>query len=280
MNPSPFRLAGVVLTLSLLLAALVPAKASATWSVIAVDGRTGRIVIASATCVPQGRLLTFPAKGLMDVQAIVIPGVGVAAAQAGVDRTREDQRLIYAEMKKGTDPAEILRMLSSDPDFQRRQFAMVDLQGRMAGFSGSGNGAASLSVQGRIPHEEIYFSIQGNILASERVVYDAVQRFMTAEGSLEDRVLAAMEGADEAGGDVRCTCETEPVPEAPCNGRNAHVAYILAADPEDREGSSFNDGDHALFIDVHDENIQPHENGNPVLTLRQRYGAWKAQQGG
>jgi len=280
MSHSPFRLAGVVLALSLLLAALVPAKASATWSVIAVDGRTGRIVIASATCVPQGRLLTFPAKGLMDVQAIVIPGVGVAAAQAGVDRTRENQRLIYAEMKKGTDPAEILRMLSSDPDFQRRQFAMVDLQGRMAGFSGSGNGAASLSVQGRIPHEEIYFSIQGNILASDRVVYDAVQRFMTAEGSLEDRVMAAMEGADEAGGDVRCTCETEPVPQAPCNGRNAHVAYILAADPQDREGSSFNDGDYALFIDVHDENIQPHENGNPVLTLRQRYGAWKAQQGG
>ena len=51
---------------------------SATWSVIAVDARTGRVVIASATCVAQARLLNFPAKGLMDVQAIVVPGVGVA----------------------------------------------------------------------------------------------------------------------------------------------------------------------------------------------------------
>lgn len=57
---------------------LVPTSISATWSVIAVDARTGRVVIASATCVPQGRLLAFPAKGLMDIQAIVVPGAGVA----------------------------------------------------------------------------------------------------------------------------------------------------------------------------------------------------------
>ncbi len=70
------------------------APAAATWSVIAVDARTGRVVIASATCVAQERLLSFPSKGLMDIQAIVVPGVGVAAAQAGVDVTRENQALI------------------------------------------------------------------------------------------------------------------------------------------------------------------------------------------
>jgi|TARA_B100000678_G_scaffold283027_1_gene282644 uncharacterized Ntn-hydrolase superfamily protein len=212
----------------------------------------------------------------MDIQAIVVPGIGVAAAQAGVDRSRVNQRLIYAEMKNGTDPADILEMLSDDPDYQRRQFAIVDLQGRMVGFSGEGNSAASLSVQGRIPHEEIYFSIQGNILASNDVVYDAVRRFMSAEGTLTDRVMAAMEGADEAGGDVRCTCETDPVPAAPCHGRNAHVAYILAADSTDPEGDSFNNGDYAMYINVTDDNIESHENGNPVMTLRQRYEAWKA----
>jgi uncharacterized Ntn-hydrolase superfamily protein len=212
----------------------------------------------------------------MDVQAIVVPGVGVAAAQAGVDRTRTNQRLIYAEMNKGTDPATILELLSADPDYQRRQFGMVDLEGRMAGFSGAENSPTSLSVQGRLPDQEIYFSIQGNILASDDVVYEAVRRFMGAEGTLTDRVMAAMEGADEAGGDVRCTCETEPVPDAACHGRNAHVAYILAADPNDPVGESFNDGAYALYINVTDDNIEPHENANPVLTLRQRYGAWKA----
>ncbi|MBE23743.1 MAG: hypothetical protein CME29_06705 [Gemmatimonadetes bacterium] len=257
---------------------VTPVDLSATWSVIAVDARTGRVVIASATCVPQARLIRGDATGLMNIQAIVIPGIGVAAAQAGVDRTRQNQKLIYAEMKKGTDPATIVEMLSDDPDFQRRQFGIVDLTGRMAGFSGSSNNAASLSVQGRLPDQDIYFSIQGNILASDDVVYEAVFRFMSAEGTLTDRVMAAMEGADEAGGDVRCTCETEPIVEAPCHGRNAHVAYILAADSSDQEGESFNDGQYAMFIDVTDQNILPHEDGNPVLTLRQRYGAWKASR--
>ena len=90
--------------LSLIALALLPATASATWSVIAIDARTGRIIVASATCVPQGRFAGFPAKGLMDIQAIVVPGIGVAAAQAGVDNTRENQRLIYQQLKAGTHP--------------------------------------------------------------------------------------------------------------------------------------------------------------------------------
>ncbi len=277
-RPLVLSVAGRALAAVLALA-VVPAPLLATWSIIAVDARTGRVVIASATCVPQSRLVGFPAEGLMDVQAIVVPGIGVAAAQAGVDRTRANQQLIYAELKKGTDPAEILALLGADPDFERRQFGIVDLQGRMAGFSGAENRPASLSVQGRLPDHEIYFSIQGNILASDDVVYDAVHRFMTSEGTLTDRVMAAMEGADEAGGDVRCTCETEPVPEAPCHGRNAHVAYLLAADPGDPEGEGVNDGDYSLYIDVTDENIEVHEDANPVSTLRQRYGAWKASRG-
>jgi hypothetical protein len=266
------------LLLVMMLAAL-PAPAAATWSVIAVDARTGRVVIASATCVSQARLRDFPARGLMDIQAIVVPGVGVAAAQAGVDRTRANQTLIYEELKAGTDPRFILEMLREDPAIERRQFGIVDMQGRSMGFSGSDNGAASLSRQGRVPGTDIYYSVQGNILASDAVVLDAARAFEEATGDIADRVMAAMEAADAAGGDSRCTCETEPVPDAPCEGRNAHVAYILAADREDPEGASFNDGEYAMFIDVTDENIQPNENGNPVITLRMRYDSWKAGNG-
>ena len=68
-------------------------QALATWSVIAIDRKTGQVVIASATCVPQQAFAGFPAKGLKDVQAIIIPGVGVAAAQANVDRTRLQRRI-------------------------------------------------------------------------------------------------------------------------------------------------------------------------------------------
>lgn len=256
-----------------------PSAASATWSVIAIDLSTGRVVVSSATCVAQSRFAGFPALGLMDIQAIVVPGVGVAAAQAGVDNTRANQNLIYEQLKAGTDPRLILDMLRADPSIERRQFGMIDMQGRSIGFSGSENGAASTSVQGQVPGTQIFYSVQGNILASDFVVTNAAEAFEDEDGDILDRVMAAMEAADDAGGDRRCTCETEPVPDAACDGRNAHVAYILAADRRDPEGESFNDGEYYMYIDVTDENIESHENGNPVITLRMRYDAWKEQIG-
>ena len=269
------------LLVSLLLLTIFPAVLSATWSVIAIDTRTGQVVIASATCVAQGRFAGFPAEGLMDIQAIVVPGVAVAAAQAGVDGTRANQELIYAELKKGTAPDRIIEMLSEDPQFERRQFGIVDLQGRCAGHSGSGNGEASLAVADSIPAQGIHFSVQGNILASDDVVHLAVAAFKDEAGTLADRVMAAMEAADAAGGDGRCTCESEPLLDhVPCDGRTSHVAYILVADADDTEGESFNDGEYSLYIDVTDENIREGENANPVRTLRMRYDRWKAENPG
>lgn len=265
---------------AVVLLALGPSVAHATWSVVAVDRARGRIVISSATCVAQARFAGFPAKGLMDVQAIVVPGFGMAAAQAGVDATRQNQMLIFNELKKGTHPSRILAMLMADPAIQSRQFGIVDVQGRFAGFSGAGNGAASLSVQGQVAGTEIYYSIQGNILASYAVVQNAVRAFESASGTVEDRVMAAMEAADAAGGDRRCTCETRPIPQttAPCTLRTAHVAYLLGADSTSASGTSHNDGQYPLYIDVTDENTQVSENPNPVRTLRMRYDAWKARQ--
>lgn len=276
LRTSALRLAA--LTLAAL--ALLPNALSATWSIIAVDRTTGRVVIASATCVAQARFAGFPAEGLMDIQAIVVPGVGVAAAQAGVDPTRENQRLIHREIAAGTAPEEILSMLKEDPAIERRQFGIVDLQGRCAGFSGSENGAASLAVADSVPGSGIVFSVQGNILASDAVVHDAVAAFKAGgargDHDLTDRVMAAMEAADRAGGDRRCTCATEPVPDAPCEARTSFVAYLLAADPGDPAGESYNDGDWSLYLNVTDLNLRPGENANPVTTLRMRYDAWKA----
>jgi uncharacterized Ntn-hydrolase superfamily protein len=255
----------------------LPSPAFATWSVIAVDQKTREVVIASATCVPQSAFAMFPAKGLMDVQAIVVPGKGVAAAQAGVDRTRKNQQLVFDEIVKGTAPEGILEMLKQDPNVEMRQFAIVDLQGRMIGFSGQKNLAASLSRQQQVPGTGIYFSIQGNILAGDEVVTAAMQAFVDAKGTLADRVMAAMETADARGGDKRCTCETTPVPAAAaaCESKTSHVAYILRADPADKNGASFNDGQYAMYVAVTNDDIQPGENANPVKTLRLRYEAWK-----
>ncbi|MDP1569724.1 MAG: DUF1028 domain-containing protein [Vicinamibacterales bacterium] len=267
-----------VLVAAFLLAGVAPAWA--TWSVIAVDQRTGIVVISSATCVAQERFATFPARDLMDIQAIVAPGKAVAAAQAGVDLTRQNQMLIYEELRKGTEPAVIIQMLRSDPNLEVRQFAIVDLQGRSAGFSGAKNGQASLDRQGHVPGTGIYFSVQGNILASEAVVTEAVEAFIAAEGALPDRVMAAMEVADARGGDSRCSCESEPRSAAvACDGKTSHVAYILMAESSNTVGDSYNNGRYTMYVTASNADIQGHENANPVKTLRIRYDQWRASSG-
>lgn len=269
-------LAAIIAALAL---SLLPTSLSATWSIIAVDTRSGLVVISSATCVSAESLRGRG--GLMSIQAIVVPGIGVAAAQAGVDGTRANQTLIFEQIKNGTDPDAILRMLSEDPSFQRRQFGIVDLQGRMVGFSGEQNGYSALAVQSEVRGEGIFFAIQGNILESDAVVLDAVDAFLAAEGTVVDRVMAAMEAADRAGGDSRCNCRTEPTPETDirCGHKTAHVAYIAAAKADDPMGEAHSSGEYSLFIDVDDENTQADENSNPVATLRMRFDAWKATGG-
>src|SRR5262245_2906937 len=130
----------ILLITALVVAVLVPAKAYATWSVIAVDLSTKRVVIASATCVNQND------EFLRDIQAVVVPGKGIAACQAGVDNTHTNQKLVFAELQKGTSPEAIIELLSADPAFQSRQFGILDLQGRMAGHSGLTNGYVSQDI--------------------------------------------------------------------------------------------------------------------------------------
>jgi hypothetical protein len=267
--------AGLLLTL--------PSTAFATWSVIAVDRATSRVVIASATCVDRDDQF------LMGVQAVVVPGKGVAACQAGVDNTHQNQMLVFKELEKGTDPKQIIELLSKDPAFQSRQFGILDLQGRRAGHSGLTNGYVSQDTQGQVPGTEIFYSIQGNILRPGTVVPNAVQAFLNTKGAITDRVMAAMEAADGSGGDSRCSCPPWPSdgskPAIPCDGKTAHIAYILMAEKGDTNGDSHNNGKYTTYITVsqpgpdHGPNvIKPGENLNPVKTLRMRYDAWRKTQ--
>jgi Family of unknown function (DUF1028) len=260
----------------------LPAQALATWSVVAVDRATGRVVIASATCV------NGDDDFLKGVQAVVVPGKGVAACQAAVDNTHQNQMLVFQELQKGTDPKEIINLLSKDPGFQSRQFGIVDLQGRGAGHSGLTNGYVSQDVQGQVPGTDVFYSIQGNILRPGFVVPNAVQAFLHASGAITDRVMAAMEAADGSGGDSRCTCPPWPTdgskPPIPCDSKTAHVAYILMAEKSDTNGDSHNNGTYAMYINVsqpapdHAKGIKDGENLNPVKTLRMRYDAWRKLQ--
>ena len=260
----------------------LPSRAWATWSVIAVDMSTGRVVIASATCVNRDDAF------LMGIQAVVVPGKGVAACQAGVDNTHTNQKLVFAELQKGTAPERIIELLSQDPAFQSRQFGILDLSGRSAGHSGLTNGYVTQDIQGRVPGTQIFYSIQGNILRPGEVVPHAVAAFLGATGAMTDRVMAAMEAADASGGDSRCTCPEipagSPAPAIPCDSKTAHVAYILMAERNDPNGQSHNDGKYAMYITVTQPEsggpnaIHAGENLNPVKTLRMRYDAWRKTQ--
>ena len=269
-------------TLAAALCFLLPQTAHATWSVIAVDKATGRVVIASATCVNNTDAF------LMGVQAVVVPGKGVAACQAGVDRTHANQMLVYRELQKGTDPQRIIEMLAEDPAFQSRQFGIVDLSGRHAGHSGLSNGYVTQDIQGQVPGTEIYYSIQGNILRPGEVIPNAVKAFVHTKGSLTDRVMAALETADRFGGDSRCDCPPLPAdgsaPAIACEGRTSYIAYILMANATDSSGDSHNNGRYAMYLTVTQPDqggpnaIRPGENLNPVKTLRLRYNAWRKTQ--
>jgi hypothetical protein len=263
---------------------LLSPSAHATWSIVAVDKATGRVAIASETCVDRDDQF------LKGVQAVVVPGIGVAACQAAVDNTRKTQMFVFEEMKKGTDPAAILELIAHrDPDYQTRQFGFVDLKGRMAGHSGTANLYVSQDMQGQVPGTQIYYSVQGNILRPNNVVPNAIQAFVRAKGALTDRIMAAMDAADASGGDSRCECPAiSPDPKVtpiPCSNRTATLAYILMADPKDKNGDSYNNGEYALYIPVsspgpdHGPNqIKANENLNPAKTLRMRYDAWRKKQ--
>jgi hypothetical protein len=159
----------------------------------------------------------------------------------------------------------------------------------MAGHSGLTNGFVTQDLHGQVPGTGIFYSVQGNILRSGSVVPNAVKALLAATGGITDRVMAAMEAADAAGGDSRCTCQTPAVPAAaasiPCTDRTTLVAYILAADPTDSNGpadqpNSHNNGKYSMYITVSQPNhgpafqIKPGENLNPVKTLRMRYDNW------
>lgn len=277
-----YRWATAATVAALMMAA---APAFATWSIVAVDRATGRVSMATASCVDVKTDHEY-----RDLTLVVVPGVGIAACQAGVDRTLKNQQFIFEELKKGTEPKAILeRIARDDPDFQQRQFGIVDMKGRMASHTGLNNGYVAQVIQGQVPGTEIFYSVQANTMRAGKVVPNAAAAFLKTDGALTDRVMAAMDAADGSGGDVRCTCPAYPTdgskPAIACSNRVAHAAWIIMADPKDPAGDSFNNGDYSLFLTVLQpgpdrgpNQIKPGEDLNAQSTLRMRYDAWRKTQ--
>ena len=142
-----------------------------------------------------------------------------------------------------------------------------------------------------MPGTEIFYSIQGNILRPGLVVPNAVQAFLKHEG----RDHRSRDGGD---GSRRRIRRRQPLHVSavagrrhrsrrfPCDGKTAHVAYILMAEKSDTNGDSHNNGKYAMYITVSqpgprsraERESSDGENLNPVKTLRMRYDAWRKKQ--
>jgi uncharacterized Ntn-hydrolase superfamily protein len=76
---------------------------------------------------------------------------------------------------------------------------MIDARGRVAAHTG----ARCIQFAGQITDSEQQFSVQANLMGSERVWTAMAEAFRHADGDLADRLVAALAGAEEAGGDIR-----------------------------------------------------------------------------
>jgi uncharacterized Ntn-hydrolase superfamily protein len=123
-------------------------------------------------------------------------GVGAIATQAWCNTSYGVKGLDMLEM--GMKPQEILEKLTAaDEGREKRQAGIVDTYGASASYTG----AEAQAWAGHRTGEN--YAVQGNILVSEEVVLSMERAFLETRGELSDRLMAALEAGDAAGGDSR-----------------------------------------------------------------------------
>jgi uncharacterized Ntn-hydrolase superfamily protein len=157
-----------------------------TYSIVARDPHTGELGVAVQShwfsvgpIVPWAR-----------------PGVGAVATQANAEISYGPKAL--ALLSEGLDAhAALEQLVNEDPGAGGRQVAVVDAHGRIAAHTGD----SAIPYAGHIVGEG--YSCQANIMVNDRVWPQMAEAFETSTGRLADRLLAALDAAEEAGGDAR-----------------------------------------------------------------------------
>jgi uncharacterized Ntn-hydrolase superfamily protein len=157
-----------------------------TFSICAADPATGEVGVAV-----QSRYFAVGA---------VVPwaraGVGAVATQAAGVAAYGPHVLDL--LAAGASPGDaVAAALADDPARETRQLGAVDAAGRSSAFTG----AECLAWAGHRTGPGL--AVQGNILAGEAVVVEMERAFREAAGSLAERLVAALEAGQAAGGDVR-----------------------------------------------------------------------------
>ncbi len=157
-----------------------------TFSIVAVDLAAGELGVAV-----QSKFLAVGA---------AVPwlegGVGAVATQAWANTSYGPRGL--ALLRQGASPAEAVdALVAADDGRARRQIGIVDARGKSATYTGEEctEWAGGVCGDG--------FAAQGNILAGPGVVDGLVSGLAQTQGTLAERLLAALRAAQRAGGDKR-----------------------------------------------------------------------------
>jgi uncharacterized Ntn-hydrolase superfamily protein len=182
----------------------------------------------------------FPAVGA--VVPFARADVGAVATQGYADTSLGPRGLDL--MESGSSAQEALdRLLKDDPDREQRQVGFVDSQGGSASFTGSECFAWAGGIAGT------GYSIQGNILASGRVVPAMEKAYIKAKGNLPQRLLAALTAGDRAGGDRRGRQSAAIYVAKPKGGYGGHLDRWIDYRVDDHENPVPRLGE---LLEVHD----------------------------
>jgi uncharacterized Ntn-hydrolase superfamily protein len=207
-----------------------------TFSIAAIDPRTGEVGVAVTTRVPcVGNGVPWVRKG-----------VGAVATQANT-RTEYGNELLDALAKGEAPDAALKRLLAADSGANGRQIGVIDIKGRTAQFTGTGPQDWKGNRAGK------NYVTQGNVLVGPQVLEAVAKSFEASEGTprhLADRLIDAIAAGHTLGGDQR-------------HGLRQSAAVIVA---DARPGMS-------RRTDGLTANISVCENPEPVAELRRIYNA-------
>jgi uncharacterized Ntn-hydrolase superfamily protein len=162
--------------------------AHATFSIVAIDPVTGDLGVAVAS--------RYFAVGAVVPWAEA--AVGAVATQAGVNVGYGPRALEL--LRQGLTAQQVLDRLLAEDTFPRkdaRQVAIVDAKGNVAVLTGDAANAWRGHVTGKT------WSAQGNILVGRHVVEAMGRAFERTSDELAEKLYAALEAGDHAGGDSR-----------------------------------------------------------------------------
>jgi uncharacterized Ntn-hydrolase superfamily protein len=157
-----------------------------TYSIVARDPATGELGVA----VQSHWFSVGP------IVAWAEAGVGAVATQSFVDPSYGKNGLELMRSGKSA-PDTLKELLGKDEAREVRQVAMIDAQGRVDAFTGKNDIQAAGHIIGK------NFSVQANLMLNDKVWPAMARAFESTKGDLAERMLAALDAAEAAGGDIR-----------------------------------------------------------------------------